>query len=46
LKKFAAFADDKATQTALMKVKKDNKIAFAKYVKEAYDIEIDPNFDL
>ena len=43
LKKFAAFADDKATQTALMKVKKDNKIAFAKYVKEAYDIEIDPN---
>src|SRR5574344_941220 len=43
LKKFAAFADDKATQTALMKVKKDNKIAFAKYVKDAYQVEIDPD---
>jgi glucan phosphorylase len=26
-----------------MKVKKDNKIAFAKFVKDAYGIEIDPN---
>jgi len=43
LKKFAAFADDKATQTALMKVKSDNKIAFAKFVKDAYGIEINPN---
>jgi starch phosphorylase len=43
LSDFAKFADDKATQKALMAVKKDNKIAFAKFVKETYGIEIDPN---
>jgi glycogen phosphorylase len=43
LSDFAKFADDKATQKALMVVKKDNKIAFAKYVKDTYGLEIDPN---
>jgi starch phosphorylase len=43
LEAFKAFADDKATQKALMEVKHENKVDFAKFVKSEYDIDIDPN---
>jgi starch phosphorylase len=43
LEAFKAFADDKATQKALMEVKHENKVDFAKFVKANYDIDIDPN---
>jgi starch phosphorylase len=41
LKKFAAYADDKTTQVAFYRIKKENKSAFAKYVKETYGISLD-----
>ena len=41
--KLKAFADDPITQRAIMGVKQQNKIAFAKFVKETYGFEIDPN---
>jgi glycogen phosphorylase len=41
LKKLAAFADDKPTQAAFYRIKKENKVAFAKYVKDAYGISLD-----
>jgi starch phosphorylase len=43
LEKFKAFADDKATQEAFLKAKRDNKAAFAKYVKDVYALEISPD---
>jgi starch phosphorylase len=43
LELFKAFADDKATQKAVMEIKHANKVKFAKYVKDTYDIDIDPN---
>jgi glycogen phosphorylase len=43
LEGFKTFADDKATQDALMKVKLENKTAFAKFAKDNYGVEIDPS---
>jgi len=43
LEDFKAFADDKATQKALMEVKRANKVDFAHFVKETYGLEIDPD---
>ena len=43
IEKFAAFADDKKTQDAVMKVKHDNKVKFASFVSKTYGFEIDPN---
>lgn len=41
LKKFAAYADDESIQKEVMAIKHANKVAFANFVKKAYDIEID-----
>ena len=41
--KFAKYADDEATQKAVMDVKHANKVAFADYVAKHYGFEIDPN---
>lgn len=43
LERFKAFADDKATQEAFFKVKRDNKTRFAAYAKEAYGLELSPD---
>ena len=43
IEKFAKFADDKKTQEAVMKVKHDNKVAFADFVLKNYGIKIDSN---
>ncbi|MCI2055350.1 MAG: glycogen/starch/alpha-glucan phosphorylase [Bacilli bacterium] len=43
LKKFAAFADDGATQKEFLRVKRENKVSFAKFVKDSYGITISPD---
>jgi len=43
LEKFKAFADDEGTQDAFLKIKRDNKVAFAKFVKDSYALEISPD---
>lgn len=43
LSKFDEFADDESVQKAFLKIKRDNKVKFANYVKKAYGIEISPD---
>ncbi|MCQ2792490.1 MAG: glycogen/starch/alpha-glucan phosphorylase [Bacilli bacterium] len=43
LEDFRKFEGDNKVLTQLMKIKHNNKVNFAKYVKEQYGIEIDPN---
>jgi starch phosphorylase len=43
LSDFKKFEDDLPTQKALMEVKKGNKAKFAKFVKDSYGLDIDPN---
>lgn len=43
MEEFAKFADDEATQNAVLKSKHDNKVKFATFVKKTYGIDIDPN---
>lgn len=40
---FKKFDSDKATQKAFLDVKHANKVKFAKFVKDSYGLEIDPN---
>ena len=41
--KLKPFADDPKFQKTFFETKKANKVAFAKFVKSAYDIDIDPD---
>jgi starch phosphorylase len=43
IKKLEAFKDDKSVIKALQTIKKENKVAFAQFVKETQNIEIDPD---
>lgn len=43
LLKLLDFKDDKDTLETLMKVKYNNKLALAKYIKDNYDITVNPN---
>lgn len=43
LKDFEKFADDKTVQNRVMRIKHDNKKAFADFVKNTYGYEIDPS---
>lgn len=43
LKLFAKYADDAKVQKEVMAIKHENKVAFANFVKSAYNIDIDPN---
>ena len=43
MEEFVKFADDKATQEAVLKSKHDNKVKFAAFVKKTYGIDIDPD---
>ena len=48
IEKFAVFADDKEVLDRFMKIKYDNKVVMAEYVKEHNGVELDPNsiFDI
>jgi len=43
LKKLEAFADDDATLAEFMKIKRENKVTLAKYLKDTQNIFIDPD---
>ena len=43
LEKLKAFADDEQTLADLMKIKRDNKVRFAKYIKKKQNIDINPD---
>ena len=41
--KLSKFADDPLFQNEVMRIKKENKLALVKYIKEKMDLDIDPN---
>ncbi len=43
MKELAAFADDKASLEEFMKIKYENKVRLATYIKKHNNIEVDPN---
>ncbi|MBO4446369.1 MAG: glycogen/starch/alpha-glucan phosphorylase [Clostridia bacterium] len=43
LEKLKKYADDEKVLTRFAEIKYENKVAFAKYIKETQDIDIDPN---
>lgn len=42
LKNFKAFENDEEVQNKVMEIKHENKVKFARFVKEKYNIDIDP----
>ncbi len=48
MKELVAFADDKKSQKEFMKIKFENKVRLAEYIKKHNNIEVDPNsiFDI
>lgn len=43
MSKLRDFSDNKALQEEVMKIKKENKLEFVRYIKEKMNLEIDPN---
>ena len=46
IRKLAPYADDQKAQQEFMKIKYQNKVRLAKYIKEHNGIDVDPRFHL